>query len=227
MEEKCTIFVITDCCYGGALRANLGPQWSVKVWEASTATEPGYHYRKLYVRHDKLLSNSIRYKSKPSVQQLRWKKIISTQMTSTTRKVHRAYGPEAVKVTDDVSTDDLTKHINLSAKKCANITRNSNSAITVRSLAFWEKIKNCCIKFWIYSQKKSPHSKWYSSGKHHNWRIQTEESRGECKCMCQALWSSNPSYTQIFGCKSRWHSMYFNRWNRSYWNKELVTFKAH
>ena len=61
-------------------------------------------------------------------------------MTSTTRKVHRANGPEAVKVTDDVSTDDLNKfqeefmekHINL----CANITRNSNSAITVRSLAF-------------------------------------------------------------------------------------------
>jgi hypothetical protein len=25
------------------------------------------------------------------------------------RKVHRAYGPEAVKVTDDVSTDDLNK----------------------------------------------------------------------------------------------------------------------
>ena len=65
-------------------------------------------------------------------------------MTSTSRKVHRANGPEAVKVTDDVSTDDLNKlqeefmekHINLSAQKCANITRNSNSAITVRSLAF-------------------------------------------------------------------------------------------
>ena len=136
MEEKCTIFVIADRCYGGALRANLGPQWSVKVLEASTATEPGYHYRKRYARHDKLLSNSIRYKSKPSVQQLRWKKKISTQKTSTTRKARRTYGPEAVKVTDDVSTDDLTKHINLSAQKCANITRNSNSAITVRSLAF-------------------------------------------------------------------------------------------
>ena len=120
-------------CYGGALSANIGPQWSGQVWEASTAIEPGYHYRKLYVRHDKLLSNSIRYKSKPSVQQLRWKKIISTQMTSTTRKVHRAYGPEAVKVTDDVSTDDLNKfqeefmekHINLSAQKCDNITKNT------------------------------------------------------------------------------------------------------
>lgn len=30
-------------------------------------------------------------------------------MTSTTRKVYRAYVPEAVKLTDDVSTDDLNK----------------------------------------------------------------------------------------------------------------------
>jgi hypothetical protein len=109
------------------IRSGLGSINSYRTW---------IPLQKTVCRHDKLLSNSIRYKSKPSVQQLRWKKIISTQMTSTTRKVHRAYGPEAVKVTDDVSTDDLTKHINLSAQKCANITRNSNSAITVRSLAF-------------------------------------------------------------------------------------------
>jgi hypothetical protein len=67
------------------------------------------------------------------VQQLRWKKKISTQKTSTTRKARRTYGPEAVKVTDDVSTDDLNKleeeymekHINLSAQKCENITKNT------------------------------------------------------------------------------------------------------
>ena len=27
-------------CYGGALRMNLGPEWSCKVWEDSTGTEP-------------------------------------------------------------------------------------------------------------------------------------------------------------------------------------------
>jgi hypothetical protein len=31
-------------CYGGALRMNLGPEWSCKVWEDSTGTEPGYHF---------------------------------------------------------------------------------------------------------------------------------------------------------------------------------------
>ena len=77
------------------------------------------------------------------MQQLRWKKKISTQKTSTTRKARRTYGPEAVKVTDDVSTDDLNKlqeefmekHINLSAKKCDNITKNTIQQ-SVRSLAF-------------------------------------------------------------------------------------------
>jgi hypothetical protein len=67
------------------------------------------------------------------VQQLRWKKKISIQKTNTTRKARRAYGPEAVKVTDDISTDDINKlqeefmekHINLSAQKCDNITKNT------------------------------------------------------------------------------------------------------
>jgi hypothetical protein len=71
--------------------------------------------------------------SKPSVQQLRWKNKISIQKTSTTRKTRPAYGPEAVKVTDDISTDDINKleeefmekHINLSAQKCDNITKNT------------------------------------------------------------------------------------------------------
>ena len=67
------------------------------------------------------------------MQQLRWKKKISIQKTSTTRRARRAYGPETVKVTDDISTDDLNKlqeefmekHINLSAQKCDNITKNT------------------------------------------------------------------------------------------------------
>ena len=64
------------------------------------------------------------------MQQLRWKKKISIQKT---RKARRAYGTEAVKATDDISTDDLNKlqeefmkkHINLSAQKCDNITKNT------------------------------------------------------------------------------------------------------
>ncbi|CAC5417646.1 unnamed protein product [Mytilus coruscus] len=83
------------CCYGGALRMNLGPQWSCKVSESSTGTKPGLFYRKLYARHEQTLANSTRYKSKPSVHQLRWKKNISSLKTSTTRKATRAYCPEA------------------------------------------------------------------------------------------------------------------------------------
>ncbi|CAC5417661.1 unnamed protein product [Mytilus coruscus] len=118
-------------CYGGALRMNLGPQWSCKVWESATGTEPGLFYRKLYARHEQTLANSTRYKSKPS--QLRWKKKISNLKTSTTRKATRAYGPEATDVVEDVSTTVLQKlqdkfletHINLSAKLCKNITTST------------------------------------------------------------------------------------------------------
>jgi hypothetical protein len=41
-------------CYGGALRMNMGPQWSCKIWESSTGTEPGYHVRARYARHEGL-----------------------------------------------------------------------------------------------------------------------------------------------------------------------------
>ncbi|VDI47752.1 Hypothetical predicted protein [Mytilus galloprovincialis] len=120
-------------CYGGALRMNLGPQWSCKVWESSTGTEPGFFYRKLYARHEQTLANSTRYKSKPSVHQLRWKKKFSSLKTSTTRKATRAYGPEATDVVEDVSTTVLQKlqdkflqtHINLSAQQCKNITTST------------------------------------------------------------------------------------------------------
>ncbi|VDI15012.1 Hypothetical predicted protein [Mytilus galloprovincialis] len=78
-------------------------------------------------------ANSTRYKSKPSVHQLRWKKKFSSLKTSTTRKATRAYGPEATDVVEDVSATVLQKlqdnflqtHINLSAQQCKNITTST------------------------------------------------------------------------------------------------------
>ena len=55
------------CCYGGVLRMNLGPEWSCNVWEDTTGTEPGYHFRKLHSRRDQTLKNSLKHKSKPNV----------------------------------------------------------------------------------------------------------------------------------------------------------------
>jgi len=120
-------------CYGGALRMNLGPEWSCKVWEDSTGTEPGYHFRKLYSRRDQTLKNSLKHKSKPNVQHMRWKKKITTIKTSTTKKARQAYGPEAIDITDDVSQSDLDQlqqsfienHVNLSAQQCKTITTST------------------------------------------------------------------------------------------------------
>ncbi|CAG2236224.1 unnamed protein product [Mytilus edulis] len=117
-------------CYGGALRMNLGPQWSCKVWESSIGTEPGHLFRKLYARHEQTLANSIKHKSKPNIQQVRWKKKMSCLKTSTSKKARKAYGPEAIDVTDDVSSDNLEKlkhdylnlHIHLSELQRLNIT---------------------------------------------------------------------------------------------------------
>ncbi|XP_071148268.1 uncharacterized protein [Mytilus edulis] len=117
-------------CYGGALRMNLGPQWSCQAWETCTATEPGKHFTARYKRNEQLLKNSIRHKSKPDVKQKRWKRKISSLKGCTTRKARQSYGTDAIEVTTDVSTTALEKlqndfldtHINLSADQCKQIT---------------------------------------------------------------------------------------------------------
>lgn len=130
------------CCYGGALRMNLGPQWSCQVWESCIGTEPGHLFRKLYTRYEQTLANSIRHKSKPNIQQVRWKTKMSCLKTSTSTKARKAYGPEAIDVTDDVSSDNLEKlkkdylnlHIHLSEQQRLNITNLTNFTNTIRSL---------------------------------------------------------------------------------------------
>ena len=120
-------------CYGGALRMNLGPEWSCKVWEDSTGTEPGYHFRKLYSRRDQTLNISLKHKSKSNGQHMRWKKNIATIKPSTTKKARQAYGPEAIDITDDVYQSDLDQlqqsfienHVNLSAEQCKTITTST------------------------------------------------------------------------------------------------------
>ncbi|CAG2231420.1 unnamed protein product [Mytilus edulis] len=134
MGARSTTSAIVDLgmldAMGGALRMNLGPQWSCKVWESSIGTEPGHLFRKLYARHEQTLANSIKHKSKPNIQQVRWKKKMSCLKTSTSKKARKAYGPEAIDVTDDVSSDNLEKlkhdylnlHIHLSELQRLNIT---------------------------------------------------------------------------------------------------------
>ncbi|CAC5412862.1 unnamed protein product [Mytilus coruscus] len=31
-------------CFGGGLRMNFGPEWSPKVWQKTTATQPGFYF---------------------------------------------------------------------------------------------------------------------------------------------------------------------------------------
>jgi hypothetical protein len=58
---------------------------------------------------------------------------MSNLKITTTKKARKAYGPEAIDVTDDVSSEDLGKlkqqflenHINISAQQCKNITTST------------------------------------------------------------------------------------------------------
>ncbi|KAK3099893.1 hypothetical protein FSP39_011406 [Pinctada imbricata] len=121
-------------CYGGALRMNLGPQWAPHTWKIATATEPGYHFEQLYARREVLVTNTRKHQAKPSTQSKRWKKKVTTLKTSNTRKARRAYGPEAVDVTSDVSVSELQSLKSSFLEKNINLTDSQITSIQSATL---------------------------------------------------------------------------------------------
>lgn len=116
-------------CYGGALRTNLGPQWSPQVWQTVTTTKPGKYFTQLYTRRERQLKHSTTYKSKPETHIKRWKrKMVNTQQ-SNSKKAKLSYGPEALDVTEDDTPEQLEKHKHDFIKKNIDIENNKIIAI--------------------------------------------------------------------------------------------------
>ncbi|CAG2204291.1 unnamed protein product [Mytilus edulis] len=116
-------------CFGGGLRMNFGPEWSPKVWQKTTATQPGFFFTRHFKRSNIRLANSTRYKAKYDTHQKRWKRKMRSLTISCSKKARRSYGPEAIDVTEDIPVTDLAvlqsdfleKHINISEIKIKEI----------------------------------------------------------------------------------------------------------
>jgi hypothetical protein len=127
---------------------NLGPQWSSDAWKKATATEPGFYFDKLYARRDKLHANTRRHKNKPETQRKRWKRKMASQKISTSKKARRAYGPDAVDVSNDVSNDELAKHTESYLQKNIDLTTSQLNHITKSTIQQSES------GFWHTERKK-------------------------------------------------------------------------
>ena len=88
---------------------NLGPKWSPYVWKTATATDPGYHFNKLYDHREKAHANNTKSKNKPEAKWKRWKRKMSSSRQANTKKARKSYGPEAMDVTPDLTTEELGK----------------------------------------------------------------------------------------------------------------------
>ena len=94
-------------CYGGALRLNLGTEWSPKVWEHVTGTPATLpfkdHYRQRTLRH----TSSLKSQAKEDVKARSRKRKMKSLSISQTKKAKRSYGPEHLEVCPDVSSKRL------------------------------------------------------------------------------------------------------------------------
>ncbi|CAC5392298.1 unnamed protein product [Mytilus coruscus] len=83
-------------CYGAALRNNLSPLWSPKVWESSTQSTSGHYLKKLFNTRERNININNTSKSKPEIKQNRWKREMKASKEAKSRKAIRQYGKECI-----------------------------------------------------------------------------------------------------------------------------------
>ena len=144
MYNRCNRGSWHSRCYGGGLRMNLGPEWSPMVFKRKTGVNPGSHFYDLYVERHKKLNQNRLCKSKQSFKERRWKKKLSRERQSNTKKAKMAYGPKAIDSVPDVSQMEIvasmkkyySDHIQVSEQR-----RIAIQACTVQqsSSQFWQQ----------------------------------------------------------------------------------------
>jgi hypothetical protein len=94
-------------CFGGALRYNLGSEWSPTAWEKVSGTAPGLHFDGLFKNRQRQTAIRRRVQSQPEFKKRLWKRKHAAATKSNTKRARLEYGPEAVEVIPDCSSDNL------------------------------------------------------------------------------------------------------------------------
>ncbi|CAG2247842.1 unnamed protein product [Mytilus edulis] len=95
-------------CYAGALRFNIGPNWSPNVWAQTTETTSGLYFDKLYKQREQCIDNN-KSKDKKKNKERRWKRKMSSLKESNSNKAKQHYGNESIQPESDISENELTK----------------------------------------------------------------------------------------------------------------------
>ncbi|CAC5388502.1 unnamed protein product [Mytilus coruscus] len=93
--------------YGAALRNNLGPLWSPKVWESSTQSTSGHYFQKLYNTREKNININNTSKSKPEIKQNRWKRKNESVQRGNIAHSQKTYGKECIQAENDILPQQL------------------------------------------------------------------------------------------------------------------------
>jgi hypothetical protein len=94
-------------CFGGAMRKNLGPQWSPKVWSVVTNTPATAAFEQLYVTREKQLGHCKSSKAKPEVKLRARKRRTLLNVAARSKAAKMAYGRKALDVVPDLQPEGV------------------------------------------------------------------------------------------------------------------------
>ncbi|CAG2214773.1 unnamed protein product [Mytilus edulis] len=120
-------------CYAASLRFNKGIQWSPQTWEETTSSVSGHYYTTLYSKRLQCLKNNTKTKGKKEIKSRRYKRKIKSAKESTAASSKKHYGPEAIQVEADISSEELDKRKQQYLKKHIEISHSEIDDIEINT----------------------------------------------------------------------------------------------
>ncbi|CAG2245735.1 unnamed protein product [Mytilus edulis] len=120
-------------CYAASLRFNKGIQWSPQTWEETTSSVSGHYYTTLYSKRLQCLKNNTKTKGKKEIKSRRYKRKMKSAKESTAASSKKHYGPEAIQVEADISSEELDKRKQQYLKKHIEITPSEIDDIEINT----------------------------------------------------------------------------------------------
>ncbi|CAG2245733.1 unnamed protein product [Mytilus edulis] len=98
----------SDFCKAN-LKDKVQHKWSPQTWEETTSSVSGHYYTTLYSKRLQCLKNNTKTKGKKEIKSRRYKRKMKSAKESTAASSKKHYGPEAIQVEADISSEELDK----------------------------------------------------------------------------------------------------------------------
>ncbi|CAC5381699.1 unnamed protein product [Mytilus coruscus] len=110
-----------------------GIQWSPQTWEETTSSVSGHYFTNLYSKRLQCLKNNTKTKGKKEIKTRRYKRKIKSAKESTAASSKKHYGPEAIQVEADISSEELDKRKQQYLKKHIEISHSEIDDIEINT----------------------------------------------------------------------------------------------